>query len=393
VEFYLPTREECQEIVKNSEAFYVTETEVEGYKVELYDYRLASISDFTDNNAFELRGLCFVQNENGVWERNLLMNKFFNYSQTTGWMPEDLDNKKIVRVQDKLDGSVISAVKFPNGKVRMKSKMSFTSEQAQMAQKLYDTNENIKNFVNEMLNSNIVPVMELIGYENQIVVNYDMSSELRVIQLRSNIDGTYYDRYQMNSIVVPYDINFADEFPDSYCNLEDLLARKEIDESDIEGWIITFEDGQMAKIKTNKYLQLHGLIGPDAFRENLLVQTILDDNIDDVISQLAEGPKKESVISLSEKVQHDFNHQVIEYKKLRGEYFNVFEEDRKKFALKYSPAGSKPHYLFGFVMKNLHGKLQDVEKIAEKVAKEYILKRCSSLGDAKKYIEGIENVN
>jgi hypothetical protein len=170
--------------------------------------------------------------------------------------------------------------------------------------------------------------------------------------------------------------------------LELLIFSKDYVEKE-EGFVITFVDGQMAKIKHTTYLQLHGLIGPDAFRENLLVKTILEDNIDDVISQLAEGNKKDKIIKLSEKVQHDFNHQVVEYKKLRGEYFNVFEEDRKKFALKYSPAGFKPHYLFGFVMKNLHGKLQDVEKIAEKVAKEYILKRCSSLGDAKKYIEGL----
>jgi len=46
MEYYLKTREECRQIVENSEAFYVTETVVEGCKVELYDYRLASINDF-----------------------------------------------------------------------------------------------------------------------------------------------------------------------------------------------------------------------------------------------------------------------------------------------------------------------------------------------------------
>ena len=39
---FLKTRDECQEIIKNSEAFYCSETIVDGFKVEMYDYRLAS---------------------------------------------------------------------------------------------------------------------------------------------------------------------------------------------------------------------------------------------------------------------------------------------------------------------------------------------------------------
>lgn len=83
--FYLPTREECQEIVSRTEAFYCTKREVQGFEIELYDYRLASYRDFfpenEDKNYAELRGLCFVNN-NGTWERNILMQKFFNLNET-----------------------------------------------------------------------------------------------------------------------------------------------------------------------------------------------------------------------------------------------------------------------------------------------------------------------
>jgi hypothetical protein len=73
MKFNLLTREECQNIVNNSEAFYCTETTVDGFKVELYDYRLAGLTDFTENNAFELRGLCFVYDELTLtWERHIL---------------------------------------------------------------------------------------------------------------------------------------------------------------------------------------------------------------------------------------------------------------------------------------------------------------------------------
>jgi hypothetical protein len=38
----------------------------------------------------------------------------------------------------------------------------------------------------------------------------------------------------------------------------------------------------------------------------------------------------------------------VEYKELRGNYFNKFQEDRKEFAIKYNT-----HPLFGYVMKKL----------------------------------------
>jgi len=86
----LPTREEALQITENSEAFYVTERIIEGQKVEMYDYRLASLSDFVDNDAFELRGLTFVYDEDSnEWDRNILLNKFFNINQCS--MDDELE--------------------------------------------------------------------------------------------------------------------------------------------------------------------------------------------------------------------------------------------------------------------------------------------------------------
>lgn len=384
--FYLPTREECQHIIKKSEAFYVAERVVEGQNVEIYDYRLASISDFFPeggDNWTELRGLTFVQQENGTWERNILMQKFFNVNQTIGWMYDDVKNKKITRVQNKEDGSIISFVKFANGKVRAKSKMSFESEQAVMAQEVYDNDENLQKMVKTMIDQNlpIIPIFELVSPENQIVLEYQ-KTELRLLQVRNAEYGTYSDTEE---VALSWNVPYAEEFPESMKNLDDLLARKELDQSNIEGWVVTFNDGQMAKIKTDKYLSLHGLIGPDAFRENLLVKTILDGNIDDVISSLVPGNKKDKIIEVTEKVTHHFNHLVVEFKELRRKYFQDFEEDRKTFALKY-----RNEELFSGVMKTLNTSFKDVEKTAEDQVKMFIEKQCNSLGDAKKYLEELK---
>lgn len=390
--YRLLTMDECLEIVNNSEAFYMTETKVYGYNVRLFDYRLASYSDFADNNAYEMRGLCFVEDELGKWHRNILMNKFFNYSQTIGWMPEDLDSKKIVRVQDKLDGSVISFVKFPNGETIAKSKMSFTSEQATMALFVYLSDKQssytgVAKLVDYCLSNKLVPVFELVSPQNQIVLEY-YTTDLVLLQVRHEDTGVYMTSDEMSNLVkhLEVKVTVSEEFEDEFKDINNLLKIKAEAKNSIEGFVVTYEDGQMAKIKTDHYLRQHHMIGPDAFRENLLVETILEGSIDDVISALAPSPKKDAVIALDKLVVQNFNHLVVEYKRLRGEYFNKYNEDRKEFALKYS----RTHELFGCVIKTLNTSFRDIEETAEKSVKAYLLNKTKSLGDAKIYIEKLK---
>jgi len=101
MEFYLPSKEECDKICEQTDAFYKTERVIEGQEVVMYDYRLASISDFRDYKAFELRGITFVKNNNS-WERNILMNKFFNVEQTTfdDLWEIDLGEGRVLRVSE-----------------------------------------------------------------------------------------------------------------------------------------------------------------------------------------------------------------------------------------------------------------------------------------------------
>jgi len=373
MKFNLPTRDKCKAIVNRTDSFYCAERVVEGQKVELYDYRLASISDFVDNNAFELRGLCFVEQSDGTWERNLLLNKFFNYSQTIGWMPEDLDNKNIVRVQDKCDGSIIGFVQFQNGKIRAKSKMSFISEQAVMAQKIFDkeiynkrtdTNcdSNIKQFVKDCFTANLIPVFELVSPENQIVLEYQ-NTELVLLQIRRN-NGIYLTTEEMNRLSNHYNITCTKDYNLSKLENEanllgekgilgTLLWHKKHNNDDIEGWVVTFDDGQMAKIKTDHYISLHGLIGPDTFRENLLVETIIEGNIDDVIAALVEGEKKNNIIAMEEKVTKEFNRLVLEFIALRMDYFYTYEESRKDFALALRDKPMFVRKLLKMLLKNI----------------------------------------
>jgi len=161
-----------------------------------------------------------------------------------------------------------------------------------------------------------------------------------------------------------------------------LLSREYVENE--EGEVISWSDGQMAKCKNLHYLALHSLIGPDSFRENLLIRTILRGEIDDVLGNLVPGPKKNKIIEIENIVNKMFNHLVVEFKMLRGAYFNKYNENRKEFAL-----ANQKHPLFGSVMRNLHGKMSEVEKIAEKAVTEYIEKQTNSLGKAKEFLKDL----
>jgi len=301
-------------------------------------------------------------------------------------MYDDIKDKKVTRVQDKLDGSVISPIILPNGTIVMKSKMSFDSDQAKMAQSIVDSSDDYIGFIRYCESQDIMPVFELISPHNQIVLSYP-NTELRLLQIRDTETGEYKNKDFMKEVSSLYNISIAQDFhivtgEGSKPVLDDLIESAKTEEG-IEGWIITLEDGQMIKLKTQWYFQLHGLT-TSGTRENLLIETILDDRIDDVIAQLPEGEKKEFMIEVQEKVQHKFNHLVVEYKHLRGQYFNKFQEDRKEFALKY-----KEHELFGYVMKKLNTSFRDVEQVAEEQVKQYILNKTKSLGDAKEFLSKI----
>ena len=94
MKIHLKSREECRQIVESTEAFVCVETEVQGFKVEMYNYRLASYTDFKEHEAWELRGLTFIYNpETEEWERHLALQKFFNCNQTIDYMYDDLIDK------------------------------------------------------------------------------------------------------------------------------------------------------------------------------------------------------------------------------------------------------------------------------------------------------------
>lgn len=349
--FHLPNYIECLEICQKSDGlFYESKLTIDGYNVSIFNYRLTTYNDFVTYNAFELRGLTFVFNSDGsVYRRFLLMEKFFNINENESTLFDVVEDKKVKSVYLKEDGSIISFIELPNGKIVAKSKTSFESEQAIMAQKLFEDNVNINGFVMDCLSKDLSAVFEYVGPMNRVVVKYD-NSDLILLRLRDNKTGNYLsiDGYDLSK---PMSFKFS---------LNDLMNLKSSLEG-IEGWIVEFVDGQKVKIKTDWYHSLHRIFTDYSNREDYLIDLILDEKIDDVLSVLDYGSESRKFVEL---VLDTTNRKLLEMSNEIDRVLSTYNGDRKSFALEHYN-----HKLFGLMTQVISGrdKIEVIKFLIKKV--------------------------
>ncbi|NBP58033.1 hypothetical protein EBU71_16140, partial [bacterium] len=365
---YLPTYEECLEMCsKPDAAFYESKYMVDGFPVSVFNYRLAQYKDFVRPiedkphvKAYEMRGLTFVFNKDGsLFKRFILLEKFFNMNQVPESMYSIVKNYKIKFVNNKEDGSIATFVRLPNGKIVGKSKMGFDNDQANGINKIYKTRTDIKNFVDWCLSNDIVPIFEYVSPSNRIVLRY-LEEDLILLRMRDNTTGKHLDlKNYLDKIGAIRIAPFEDDFVD-LDNLIEVTA-KTIDK---EGVIVQAEDEEgkdfFFKLKTPWYSARHGLLTTDIFKENLIIEFILDDKIDDVLGQIPEDEVEartriEKIISI---IRVAIDERVDELYDSYQKYLDM-GSDIKSYALKYS----KKDPNFGDVMSMVKGR--DVYDLAK----------------------------
>ncbi|NPA12330.1 MAG: hypothetical protein GXO62_08805 [Epsilonproteobacteria bacterium] len=247
--FYLPSKEECDYIVEHSKQFFKKSFEFLGKNVSVYHYKQGNFEEFKKFNAWELRALTFVEDK-----RFLGIHKFFELNQAPGWMEEDLRGLKIIKAQEKIDGTLMQPVMIDN-EIYFKSKLRFDSIQALKANEILKKSPNLKEYILKKYSENKIPLFEYISEESQIVMDYQKET-LILIQVRDLKTGEY-------------DLEFEKEARDlgiecaRVCesrNFEEYLEMRE-DCSDKEGWVLIFENMKFVKVKTSEYLKRHLLLG------------------------------------------------------------------------------------------------------------------------------------
>lgn len=387
--YYLPTYEECVEICENNDkvVFYETKHIIDGYEVSVFNYRLASYTDFVQPikgkniNAKELRGLTFVKNKDGsIYRRFLMLQKFWNLDQVPETLYNTVKDKKIRAITNKEDGSLISFIELPNKEIIAKTKMGFTNEQADAANEIFNENKNIKRFVEDCMKKDYVALFEYVSFKNKIVLDYP-NTELILLRVRNNKNGEYID------------LTSLDKFDISVAPTEELRTLDELIElaetlTDKEGYVIEFTDGQLIKLKTRWYFLRHQLLTDKVNREDNIIEFILDETLDDVIAQLdpvIDKEKIEWINNIDLKLKKFISKSMDEVQEMVDDYTGDWtkpasenQEHMKRFALKY-----KKHKLFGTAISVLKG------KSVYDAVKDYIKRKTVHLEGARKFLRDI----
>ena len=360
----IPTYEECVEMCSQEESpFYESKLEMDGFKISIFNYRLAQYKDFINPipskphiNALELRGLCFVFNLDGsLFNRFILLEKFFNLNQVPDSMYSIVKDYKIKYINNKEDGSIASFINLPNGKVCGKSKMGLDNDQANGINRIYRTNKDIKKFVDWTLDNDIAAVFEYVAPHNKIVLRYS-KEELILLRLRDNKTGKHID---LNGYLDKIGSIKIAPFEDDAKTLDDLieLSKTIVDK---EGYVVQFDNDKMIKIKGEWYSSLHGLLTNDIYREHIIIGHILDDKIDDILGQIPEeqSEARERILKIISIVKSEITKKVADINKSYQVFLNMGSV-KKDYALAYR----KRDRNFGYVMALSNGK--DVYELAK----------------------------
>lgn len=319
--FFIPSYDEAVAICQMNPVFYETKHKVNGYDVSVFNYRLATYDDFRSEDAFEMRGLTFVFNTDGtLYKRFLGLHKFFNVNETEITQAHDIKDYEVINVSNKLDGSMITFIELPDGEIVAKTKNAFDADQATRAMKMFSDDEVLKNFIREQFDNGHCVFFEYTSPLNRIVIKYSVSS-LSLIKIRDGLTGEY-----LFSESVPEGLKVAENETFEFTSLDDLMKTYETLE-DKEGSVITFRkpDGEqlLVKVKTADYFAKHHIMTEFIYQENVIVEMILNETIDDMLSLIDDEEVRERINGLIKIVQTKFREEVERAQK----FVDIYLED------------------------------------------------------------------
>ena len=375
---FIPSYEQAVAICQKNPVFYETKHRVNGYTVSVFNYRLATFDDFRKTNGFEMRGLTFVFNTDGtVYKRFLGLEKFFNINETEITQYHTIKDYKVLDVSDKLDGTLITFIELPNGDIVAKTKNNFECDQAKRATEL--TDEVVLKFVKDQISKGRCVFFEYTSPLNRIVLKYPVSS-LSLTKLRDGLTGEY-----ILDESVPEGLKMAKNETSEFITLDDMVKAYETLEGK-EGSVIIFEkpDGEtlLVKVKTADYFAKHHLMTEFIYQENVLVEMILNETIDDVLSQIDDEETRERINGLIKIVQQKFSQEVT----LAQKYIDIYLADpsvpAKDFYMKYK---GMPGFYDALTVVN-HMRDGDYSVSIDDVVRTRLLKKTYRLMDARGWL-------
>lgn len=329
------------ELAANKQELVAKEEIVDGVKVIIFSYMIQMSNTFDSELALEFRGSVFIKDTGKCISRPLP--KFFNI----GEKPETQLNKINLNNASyfiKHDGSMAVPVLI-NDKIFWKTKKSFYSDVAIKIQKYYDSSD-LK--ISKEFLKKYTPIYEYVGPDNRIVLDYQ-KEQLIYLGFRDNKTGYFTPNQRIQAHNLDYDMIFGMQ--------------------NCEGFVI-HDGNQIVKAKTKWYLDRHSIV--TEFNPKKMIQSALDDTIDDIIGtiyQLSLPERAKEVEKIRDKTL-SLKLKIINYCDVLFNSFYV--KDKKEFALKIKDVVSKEY--FGILFKKHENKSYESilnKLVFEKIYSEY----------------------
>ena len=349
---------------QRKEKFYFSDRKTNvNTTVRIFGYYFASYEDWLKPDALEARGIMFELDEVGQPVRIMSrpMAKFFNYGENP--LSMDFDMNEIDYFMTKEDGSLISSYS-ENDVVKLKSKMSLTSTQANSATNyLYETKQaDLLELISFFESHGYTVNMEWVSPDNRIVLEYD-KSELRILNIRNRDTGEYADVTEClrNDTYKKYSVYlFSSPSYDNF--VEDTKACL-----GIEGYVVKMNDGSFFKLKTDWYSALHHT--KDSINSNKrLLLAIAENTSDDLRGLFIDDQQSLDKIDIFERhffslIRECNDLLMVAYSKYAG-------IDRKSYAIAMQKEFPKHiGFLFSIAMKMYLTPFDPIEQIIELIKK------------------------
>ena len=354
---------ELCELVRDNDAFYVSDQADGADHYEIFLYRLASYTDFQQEGAMEARGIMF---KDGVCVSRP-MEKFHNFHEISQW-PEykDTDWSEYTVCQVKEDGSLISTWIDSSDKLRCKSKGSLWSGQALMADEVLISDNTLRDSLDYFTRRGYTVNCELVSPDNRIVLPYTLT-ELVILNIRDTLTGTYLskdDAYIMNPNIVPYWVEWT-----SGIDMKDVPSMNGLDGEVIEGFIFMNPyTNHKIKCKTDRYVEIHHA-KDDINNPKRLMKCVLDEGSDDLRSLFENDPWAIKYIDDFEKMVFDEYNYMISIVEMY--YKHNKDLIQKDYAIKAQDKANHISKFFSLAMMIYNGR--------EVKYKEYMIKNRKSI--------------
>jgi len=253
--------------------------------------------------------------------------KFFNFGELDEKAQNIILKSKRFEAFEKLDGS-LGVVYFYDGKWRVNTRGSFTSEQAVRATKI------LENYAMHNINPRFTLLVEIIYPENKIILDYGDREELVLLgaMCGKDVEATYE---QLKNMHMVGGFPLAKKY--DFSSIDELIEKKSTLDATDEGFVVRMNNGYRCKFKSAEYLKLARIMSnmtPLNFWRNMNNGVVSKEMLESIPEEFRSDSDKEvyrledNYNRIYKEIEDDYRHVTIYVSDLHD-----IEKSRKNLGL------------------------------------------------------------